>query len=84
MCLAVPGRVVRWLDHDPIFAQAEVEFAGVRRACHMACVLDANEGDYVIVHASIAIARLDEEQARRTLDDLARLSGLEQSGERLP
>lgn len=81
MCLAVPGRVVRWIDRDPTFAQAEVEFDGVRRTCHMACVADAQEGDYVIVHAGVAISRLDEEQARRTLEDLARLGELDESQE---
>ena len=76
MCLAVPGRVVRWLNRDPTFAQAEIEFEGVRRICHMACVAEAEEGDYVIVHAGVAITRLNEEEARRTLSDLARLSEL--------
>lgn len=79
MCLAIPGRVVRWLNRDATFAQAEVEFEGVRRTCHMACVLDAEEGDYVIVHAGVAISRLDEEEARRTLEDFARLGEMESS-----
>lgn len=73
MCLGVPGRVVRWVDRDGPFARAELEFDGVRRVCHMACVTDAAEGEYVIVHAGIAIARLDEAEAQRTLDDLRRL-----------
>lgn len=84
MCLAVPGRVIRWIDRDPTFAQAEVEFEGVRRTCHMACVTDAGEGDYVIVHAGVAISRVDEEQARRTLSDLARLGELDESSESSP
>lgn len=73
MCLGVPGRVVRWVDRDGPFARAELEFDGVRRVCHMACVTDVAEGEYVIVHAGIAIARLDEAEAQRTLDDLRRL-----------
>lgn len=79
MCLAIPGRVVRWLNRDPTFAQAEVEFEGVRRICHMACTMDAREGDYVIVHAGVAISRLDEAAARRTLDDFATLDKIESS-----
>lgn len=74
MCLAVPGRVVRWIDRDPLFARAEVEFGGVRRICHMACVADASEGEFVVVHAGVAISRINEAEARRTLSDLA-LSG---------
>ncbi len=67
MCLAVPGRIVKWLDRDPTFARASVEFDGVRRVCSMACVADAEVGDYVIVHAGFAISRLDEEYAQETL-----------------
>lgn len=79
MCLAIPGRVVRWLNRDSTFAQAEVEFEGVRRVCHMACVIDAVEGDYVIVHAGVAISRLNEDEARQRLEDFARLSEQESS-----
>lgn len=77
MCLAVPGRVVCWLNRDPMFAQAEVEFDSIRRVCHMACVTDAEVGDYVIVHAGVAISQVNEAEAQRTLSDLARLNGLE-------
>jgi hydrogenase expression/formation protein HypC len=59
MCLGVPGRVVRWLDRAELTAAAEIDFGGVRKPCHMACVPDAAEGDYVLVHAGIAIAILD-------------------------
>ena len=73
MCLGIPGKVVRWIERDETFAQAEVEFDGVRRVCHMACVTDANEGDFVIVHAGIAISRIDAEEAQRVFDELAAL-----------
>ena len=60
MCLGVPGRVVRWLDRDELTAAAEIDFGGVRKSCHMACVPDAREGDYVLVHAGVALAVLDD------------------------
>jgi hydrogenase expression/formation protein HypC len=84
MCLAVPGRIVRWLNRDASFAQAEVEFDGVRRICHMACVPDAKSGEYVIVHAGVAISRVNEAEAQRTLADLARLSELRGDEEAAP
>ncbi|HVC93979.1 MAG TPA: HypC/HybG/HupF family hydrogenase formation chaperone [Pirellulales bacterium] len=71
MCLGVPGRVVRWIDRDPTFASAEVEFDGVRRVCHMACVPEAEVGDYAIVHAGVAISRIDVGEAERLLAELA-------------
>jgi hydrogenase expression/formation protein HypC len=77
MCLGVPGKIVRWIDRDPIFARAEVEFDGVRRECHMACVPDAEEGEYVIVHAGIAICSVDAAEAGRVFEELTRLDLLE-------
>lgn len=70
MCLALPGRLVNWIDRDPLFARAEIEFDGIRRVCHMACVTDAIVGDFVIVHAGVAISKVDEAAARRTLEEL--------------
>lgn len=70
MCLGVPGRVVEWLDRDPLLARAQIEFEGVRRVCHLACVPEAEVGDYVIVHAGVAISRIDAEAAERLLDEL--------------
>lgn len=74
MCLGVPGKVVEWIDHDPTFGRALVEFGGIRRECHMACVPDAKVGEYVIVHAGIAITRVNEEEAQRTLKDFAEIA----------
>jgi hydrogenase expression/formation protein HypC len=73
MCLGIPGKVVRWLDRDPTFARAELEFDGVRRVCHMACVAEAEVGDYVVVHAGLAISKVDAREAQRLLDELAEL-----------
>ncbi len=70
MCLGVPGRVVEWLDRDPLLARARVEFEGVRRVCHLACVPEAEVGDYVVVHAGVAISRIDAAAAQRLLNEL--------------
>jgi hydrogenase expression/formation protein HypC len=39
----------------------------------MACVPEADEGDYVIVHAGIAISRIDAQAAQRVFETLAEL-----------
>ncbi len=78
MCLAVPGRVARWLERDPLFARAEIDFGGLLRTCHMACVPEVEEGDYVLVHAGVAIGRISAEEAGRLL---AELSSLDQADE---
>lgn len=74
MCLGVPGRVVEWIDRDPTFGRAIIEFGGIRRDCHMACVPDAQVGEYVIVHAGIAITRINEQEAERTLQEFAAIA----------
>jgi hydrogenase expression/formation protein HypC len=73
MCLGIPGKIVHWISRDDIAASAEIEFAGIKRVCQMACVPDAAEGDYVIVHAGVAISRLDRAAAEQTLAELAHL-----------
>jgi hydrogenase expression/formation protein HypC len=73
MCLAVPGKLVEWVDHDPILAQGVVEFGGVRKACHLACVLDAKPGDYLLVHAGVAICLIQAEAAEQLIAELALL-----------
>ncbi|QDV51935.1 HypC/HybG/HupF family hydrogenase formation chaperone [Gimesia fumaroli] len=71
MCLGIPGKVVHWLEREGAFSQAEVEFDGVRRVVHMACVTEAELGDYVVVHAGIAISRIDPIEAKRIFETIA-------------
>jgi len=73
MCLAVPGKIVQWLVREPPLASALVEFGGVRRNVCMACMPDATEGDYVLVHAGIAISRIDPEEALRVWETLEQI-----------
>ena len=73
MCLALPGQVCEWIDRDPLLARAVVDFGGVTREIHMACALNAQVGDYVMVHAGIAIGIVDTEEAEATIADFAQL-----------
>ena len=74
MCLGVPGRVAVWIDQDPLMALAEIDFGGLRKRCQMACVPEARVGDYVLVHAGVAITIIDEVAAEKLLATLADLS----------
>jgi len=73
MCLAVPGRILDVVGDDPISRSGRVSFAGVVRSVALGFVPEAEPGDFVLVHAGIAIARLDADAARRTLAEIARL-----------
>ncbi len=76
MCLGVPGRVVRWIDRCEPFARAEVEFGGIRREVAMDCVPDAGEGEFVIVHAGVAISIVAADEAELLLAELQRMGEL--------
>lgn len=65
MCLAIPGRVVEWLDRDGLFARARVEFGGVSRNVSMQCVPEADLDEFVLVHAGMAISTIDPDEAQR-------------------
>ncbi|MBI3463463.1 MAG: HypC/HybG/HupF family hydrogenase formation chaperone [Planctomycetes bacterium] len=78
MCLGVPGRVVEFEPDVAELPTALVEFAGIRRRVCMACVPDAQLGEYVVVHAGIAISRIDPAEAERVfayLDEIGDKDG---------
>jgi len=52
---------------------AQVEESGVRRSARVDLVEGIRVGDYVIVHAGIAIDRLEPEEAAETLKLFAEL-----------
>ena len=75
MCLAVPGKVLS-IDEGP-GRLAKVQFGGVVRPASLELVPEAGIGDYVLVHVGFAISKIDEEEARKTMEALEQLSGLQ-------
>jgi len=72
MCLGVPGLVI---EREEAADQAGlewaiVEFDGLRRRVCVACVPESRPGDYVIVHAGLAISRVDSDEAARIFEFL--------------
>ena len=71
MCLAIPMKVVEVNENKGI-----VETGGILKSVDMSLVPQVQAGDYVIVHAGFAIERMNEAEARNTLDlfdDMIRL-----------
>ena len=62
MCVAYPGKVLG-IDGRT----AEVDFAGNIASVNIG-VVDVKAGDYVLVHAGMAIEAMDEEKARGLLE----------------
>ena len=63
MCLAVPGRIVGRKGEIGIIDFGE----GTTREINLSLV-DAEVGDYVLVHAGFAIQVLDPREAKKTLN----------------
>ena len=73
MCLAIPMRVVEIEG-----TVAQVEEAGVRRTARVDLIEGVKIGDYVIVHAGVAIDRLDPAEAKETLRLFEEMLGMEE------
>lgn len=67
MCLAIPGRILSVSGGDSIVRVGRVDFGGVVKEVNLAFVPEAAIGDYVVVHVGCALAKIDSEEARRTL-----------------
>jgi hydrogenase expression/formation protein HypC len=69
MCLAMPGKVVTInKEGNSLGPTAKVDFGGAIKEISLACLPETQVGDYVIVHVGMALSRLDEEEARKSLE----------------
>lgn len=75
MCLAIPGKVIS--VEEGLTRIARVQFGGITRTASLDFVPEAGVGDYVLVHVGFAISKIDEEEARKTLEDLQTLANLQ-------
>jgi len=76
MCLAIPGQILNVSGDDPIMRVGRVDFGGVVKEVSLTFVPEATVGDYVVVHIGCALAKIDPEEARRTLALLAEASAV--------
>ena len=85
MCLGIPGRITAITDAARLMAMAEV--SGVRREVNVACVaegpLEALVGEWVLIHVGFAMARIDADEAARTLEALRELGEAQETLEQM-
>ena len=63
MCLAIPAQIIKILD----FQRALVNVGGIEKDISVALLEEAALGDYVILHVGYALTKLDEAEAKKTL-----------------
>jgi hydrogenase expression/formation protein HypC len=61
MCLAIPGKIIK-IEGD----LADIDFGGVIRRANVAMV-EAEVGQWAVIHAGFAIEIMDEEEAQDTI-----------------
>ncbi len=77
MCLAIPGKILEThFEHS--MRMAKVQFGGISKRICLEYVPEAQIGDYVLVHVGFALARIDEEEAKRVFEMLQGIGGLEE------
>ena len=80
MCLAVPGQIETIQDTDPVLRSGRVNFSGIVKLVNLSCVPEASVGDYVLVHAGLAISTVDKDEAALVFDYLRQMGELEELG----
>jgi hydrogenase expression/formation protein HypC len=76
MCLAVPGEVLTIAGDEPLQRTARVSFGGVVKDVSLAFLPEVEVGDFVLVHVGVALQRVDESEARVTLEYLRQMGEL--------
>lgn len=72
MCLAIPGEVVSVSERFGL-RFGTVRFGGITREVCLEHQPDAGPGDFVLVHVGFAIAKVDRDEAERTLEILRQI-----------
>jgi hydrogenase expression/formation protein HypC len=67
MCLAIPAQLVH-LFPDSDMATADI--TGIRRNVNIGLLENVSAGDWVLIHVGFAISKVDEEEARASLEFL--------------
>jgi len=71
MCLGIPSRVIEIEEGQ---RTGKIDYLGTKLKTNFALLDNVRIGDWVIVHAGFAISRLDEKDARETLEMLREIA----------
>ena len=69
MCLGIPGKIIE-IEKNV----AKVDVGGLAREISLDLCPDVSVGEYVLIHTGFAIQKVDEEEAKETLELLRQLA----------
>jgi hydrogenase expression/formation protein HypC len=69
MCLGVPGKILEIQKNI-----AKVDVGGVLRDISLDLCPEVSIGEYVLIHTGFAIQKVDEEEAKETLELLKKMA----------
>lgn len=72
MCLAIPGQIVS-MKGDSYSRMGIIQFGPISKEASLAFIPDAAIGDYVLVHAGVAISKVHEAEAQRIFSYLEKI-----------
>jgi hydrogenase expression/formation protein HypC len=65
MCLAIPGKVIEFVDEANRLAVVDV--VGVQRTVNVGLLDDVEPDDWVLIHVGFALSKVDQDEAQATL-----------------
>jgi hydrogenase expression/formation protein HypC len=77
MCLAVPSEIVEIDAGSGLLTVGTVDFGGIRRRINLGFIESPAIGDYVLVHAGVALSRVTKDMATAMIQELETLVELE-------
>lgn len=69
MCLAIPGKILS-VEGEGYARFGQVDFAGVRKRVSLSVLPEAVAGDWVLVHAGMALTVVDAAEAESVFEYL--------------
>ena len=69
MCLGIPGKIIEIGENA-----AKVDVGGLLRDISLDVCPEVSVGEYVLIHTGFAIQKVDEEEAKETLELLREMA----------
>jgi hydrogenase expression/formation protein HypC len=76
MCLAIPGKLIEINTDANGVRMGKANFGGIVKQVCLEYTPEVENGDYVLVHVGFALSKVDEAEAARTYQALARMEQL--------